>query len=169
MGYSTDFSGRLTVTPPLNPAETAYLTAYAATRHQPRRSGPYTVAFDPAVPDASDDPDETDCGPDPDLPNLWCDFRPTEDGTAIVWDGTEKTYSAEAWIRHLVDTFLRPGARLAAELAHPVPGRAYPHHLREFTFDHTVTGTLRAQGANPDDTWRIDVTDNRVTATRTGA
>lgn len=119
MGYSTDFSGRLTVTPPLNAAEVAYLTAYAATRHQPRRSGPYTLAPDPEAPDVVGDPDVTDHGRDPELPNLWCDFRPTQDGTAIVWDGTEKTYSAEEWIRHLVDTFLRPGARLAAELDPP--------------------------------------------------
>ncbi|UGQ13596.1 hypothetical protein LO772_08325 [Yinghuangia sp. ASG 101] len=167
MGYSTDFSGRLTVTPPLNAAEVAYLTAYAATRHQPRRSGPYTLAPDPEAPDVVGDPDVTDHGRDPELPNLWCDFRPTQDGTAIVWDGTEKTYSAEEWIRHLVDTFLRPGARLAAELAAPVPGRAYPPHLRAFTFDHTVTGTLHARGARLGDTWRIDVADNHVTATRT--
>ncbi|UGQ10532.1 hypothetical protein LO772_27355 [Yinghuangia sp. ASG 101] len=167
MGYSTTFTGCLEITPPLNPAEIAYLTAYAGTRHQPRRSGPYTLAADPADPNAFGDPDVTDHRPDPHAPNLWCDFAPTEDGTAIVWNGAEKTYSAEEWIRHLIDTFLRPGSHVAAELAAPVPGRAYPPELAGFTFDHSVTGTLHAQGDRPDDTWSIDVADNQVTAIRT--
>lgn len=166
MGYSTDFTGRLEIRPPLNAHETAYLTAYAETRHQPRRSGPYTVAADPHNPNAIGDADVTDHGPDPELPNIWCDWQPTPDGTALVWNGAEKSYSAPEWIAYLIDTFLRPAAALIRELAHPVPGRTYPPQLAAFTFDHTVTGTIHAQGAGEHDRWRITVTDNQVHVTR---
>lgn len=163
MGYSTDFAGRLEIRPPLNAHETAYLTAYAETRHQPRRSGPYTVAADPHNPNAIGDPDVTDH--DRDLPNIWCDWQPTPDGTALAWNGTEKSYSAPEWIAYPIDTFLRPGAALHRELAHPVPGHTYPPQLAAFTFDHTLNGLIQAQGQQPDHRYRITVTDNEVHVT----
>ena len=33
-----------------------------------------------------------------------------------------------------------------------------------FTFDHTVNGTIEAQGEDPDDAWTLTVTENVVTA-----
>ncbi|MET7425485.1 hypothetical protein [Dactylosporangium sp. NPDC005555] len=39
MGYETWFTGRITVTPPLNPAEIGYLTRFSLTRRIHRSKG----------------------------------------------------------------------------------------------------------------------------------
>ncbi len=155
MGYYTSFTGRVSVTPPLNPAETSYLQQFAQSRRMNRTKGPYFV-------------EGTGCGgqgydsdiieynePDPSQPSLWCQWRPADDGGAIEWDGGEKFYNSAEWMVYLIDHFLRPGAHANGS---PVDPR-----LRSFTFDHTVNGVIHAQGDEPDDTWRLEVHDNVVT------
>ena len=44
MGYNTDYSGSVTVEPPLNDAEIRYLQAFSETRHVVREEGPYFVS-----------------------------------------------------------------------------------------------------------------------------
>ena len=41
-------------------------------------------------------------------PGLWCQWVPTEDGTAIVWDEGEKFYNYVEWIKYLLNNFLKP-------------------------------------------------------------
>jgi hypothetical protein len=41
-------------------------------------------------------------------PGLWCQWVPSEDGQAIEWDGGEKFYEYEAWLRYIVENFLKP-------------------------------------------------------------
>src|SRR5262249_30838871 len=41
-------------------------------------------------------------------PGLWCDWAPTADGTAIVWNGAEKFYRYVEWLRYLIEHFLAP-------------------------------------------------------------
>ncbi len=43
MGYTTEFAGHITITPPLNAEEIAYLTKFANTRRMARTKGPYYV------------------------------------------------------------------------------------------------------------------------------
>ena len=43
MGYTTDFSGHVTVEPPLNDVEVAFLSKFAETRRMDREEGPYFV------------------------------------------------------------------------------------------------------------------------------
>lgn len=162
MGYTTDFDGSVQITPPLNPHEIAYLLKFSASRRMARERGPYFV-------DGSGffgqdrDPDITDYNqPPPGQPELWCQWEPTEDGSAIQWNGTEKFYSADEWMAYLIDTFLKPGAALQAELANPVDGRDYPEDFRHFTFDHDVNGVINAQGEDAEDKWRLVVTSNAV-------
>jgi hypothetical protein len=82
MGYTTNFEGTITVNPPLNAAEAAYLREFADRRH-----------------------DDT-----PSVPSFYCQWVPTDDGAGIEWDQGEKFYEAEEWMRYLVDHFLKDGA-----------------------------------------------------------
>ncbi|MGX7670363.1 hypothetical protein [Plantactinospora sp. DSM 117369] len=165
MGYETWFTGRVSISPPLNPAEVRYLTRFAEVRHMHRTKGPYFVdgggyAGQDIEPDVLDGGSE----PPPGQPGLWCQWVPSEDGCTLGWDEEEKFYDAERWMAYLVDTFLKPGATLAGELAAPLPERVYAEEFAEFTFDHVVNGVIEAQGDEPDDRWRLELRDNVVYA-----
>jgi hypothetical protein len=70
---------------------------------------------------------------------------------ALEWDGGEKFYESAEWMKYLIDQFLRPGA-----VAEGQPG------FEAFTFDHVCNGVIEAQGEDPDDKWKLIVTDNVV-------
>ncbi len=162
MGYSTDFDGQVTVTPPLNAHEVAYLRKFSDSRRMDRKNGPYFIGSGDFGQDH--DADIRDYNrPPTEQPGLWCNWEPTEDGTAIQWNGSEKFYDSPDWMAYLIDTFLKPGATVAAEMANPVPGRVYPEEFGHFTSDHTVDGTIDAQGDDPEDRWQLVVTANVVT------
>lgn len=159
MGYNTRFDGRVVVTPPLNPREISYLTRFAQSRRMLQTEGPYYVGGgSPWAPDVLDSN-----RPPEDQPGLWCEWLPTDDGTAIVVDEeTEKFYDADRWMLYLIVTFLGPEATVARELQDPVPGRDYPEELAHFTFDHVLNGVLEAHGEYEEDVWRLIVRDNQV-------
>lgn len=157
MGYDTAFDGKVTVKPPLNEHEIAYLTAFSRSRRMEWRTGPYRVDGDDSDPDVING-DE----PPSEQPGLWCKWVPVENGTAIAWNGEEKFYFATEWMRYLIDTFLRPGAALQHELVRPVEGRVYPEALAHFTFDHEMKGVIKAKGEERGDRWRIVVRCNKV-------
>ena len=166
MGYNTDFTGQVTISPTLNPHEIDYLQRFAATRHVHRRKGPYVVEGAGSAEESLDSGVISDSQPTRGLLNPWCKWEPTADGTAITWNGEEKFYDAEHWLAYLVDTFLKPDAVVARERDSPVPDRVYPAALAEFTFDHVVTGLIEAEGEEPDDRWRIEVRENTVYVVR---
>lgn len=162
MGYTTDFTGHVTVTPPLNPHEIAYLTKFGTTRRMRRGNGPYFVDGT-GYASQGKDADIEDYNQQPaDQPGLWCGWVPTEDGVGIEWNGVEKFYRSEEWMAYLIDTFLKPGATVQQELAAPVTGRVYADEFRHFTFDHQVNGVIEAQGEDSDDRWDLVVQDNAV-------
>ncbi len=164
MGYTTDFEGSVTVEPPLNVHEIAYLRKFAQTRRMARTLGPYHVDGLGSFGQGQDADVLNYNQPPEEQPGLWCDWEPTEDGTGIEWNGTEKFYNSVEWMRYLIDTFLKPSATVrnaATEERHL--GWFYPAEFAHFTFDHVVNGTIAAQGEDPDDTWRLVVTDNVVT------
>lgn len=165
MGYTTEFEGQVTVTPPLNPHEIAYLRQFSESRRMSRTNGPYFIGS--GFRGQGVEPDIRDYNsPPPGQPGLWCEWVPTEDGSAIEWDGGEKFYASEEWMTYLIDTFLKPGAALASELGALVPGRVYPSEFAHFTFDHELNGVIDAQGEAADDRWRLMVTGNEVTVQR---
>lgn len=64
-------------------------------------------------------------------PGLWCQWRPTEDRMHIEWDGGEKFYHYEEWIKYINETILIPrGYILSGEV-----------HWRGEDFNDT--GTIR--------------------------
>lgn len=151
MGYTTEFTGQIAISPPLNPTEIAYLNKFSETRRMERGNGPYFVegtgfagqGRDGDVIDFNRPPEEQ--------PGLWCQWVPTEDGAALEWNQGEKFYCAPEWMTYLINHFLKPGAWTA-----PLP------EFATFTFDHTLDGVINAQGEEPDDAWQLVVMNNIV-------
>lgn len=157
MGYTTEFEGDVTVDPPLNPFEVAYLRKFNETRRMDRTRGPYFVEGTGDL-GQNRDADITDYNTPPaGQPSLWCGWTVTEDGTRIIWDGVEKFTEAEMWMGYLIDHFVKPGAH-----AQVYSGPDRPAEFAHFTFDHTLNGTIRAQGEIPSDLWFLRVCDNGV-------
>lgn len=107
MGYHTDYQGRVDIDPPLSPEIVATLKKFNDTRHE--------GAGYPAV---------------------WCPWRPTANGTGLLWDGREKPYEGEAWMRYLIN--------------------------RYFAGKHVLNGRFEAQGDEEDDHWLLIVENNQV-------
>lgn len=171
MGYTTDFSGEVEVVPPLNDAERDYLTRFNHSRRMARDRGPYYAQPGDNFGqggwsnERKTDPQTSDVteynGPPAGQPGLWCQWTPTEDGSAITWDGGEKFYDSAEWMVYLIDHFLKPGAVVQGLIA------SHDDHVTDeafasFTFDHVLNGTIDAQGEESDDRWQLVVTDNRV-------
>lgn len=145
MGYTTDFEGSIIVDPPLSEKEMEFLIEFAKTRHMQRKRGPYFVDGKYGHGDNSDVPDYNQHGEG--KPGLWCHWVPTDDGKFLVWDGGEKFYDAEEWMAYLINHFLKPG------------------HIADLPFlgEHTLNGTILAQGEEIRDRWHLIVRDNEVT------
>lgn len=162
MGYTTDFTGEIKVSPPLNEAEISYLRDFNESRRMHRTKGPY-YAHPGSNMGQGHEADVLNYNrPGPEQPELWYQWVPTEDGTAIEWDGGEKFYSPVEWMEYLIDTFLRPGATVQRELNDPVEGRYYDPRFAHFTFDHQLNGRIEAQGEEVGDYWRLLVKNNQV-------
>lgn len=148
MGYSTEFTGSVTVTPPLNAHEIAYLMEFADSRRHQRPEGPYSVKDYGYGQLPGNDINERPEG----QPSHWCNWEPVQEGTGIGWNRAEKFYDGDIWMRYLIDHFLKAGAAVQG-----VPG------FEEFTFDHVVNGEIAAQGDAEEDQWTLAVRDNVVT------
>ncbi|WP_433791208.1 hypothetical protein [Actinoplanes sp. CA-252034] len=155
MGYDTEFTGQVTIVPPLNPHEVEYLDRFAETRHESRAAGPFVVSGNGLEPGEMYGGGE----PGPEHPGYWCKWVPTAAGDALIWSGGEKFYDAEIWLAYLVETFLAPGAEIRGDL--PATWLR-PAVFEHFTCDHVLNGVITAEGDEEDDRWRIEVRDNVV-------
>jgi hypothetical protein len=108
MGYTTEFDGSVSISPPLNAHEIAYLRKFAASRRMDRARGPYFVDGSGPFGQGHDDDIRDFNKPPAGQPGLWCWWEPTKDGTAIKWNGVEKFYNSEEWMTYLIDLFLKP-------------------------------------------------------------
>ena len=153
MGYHTEFSGSVNVTPPLNEAEIAFLRKFNETRRMNRTKGPYYVG---GTGDLGQD-HESDVtnfnSPPPGQPGLLCHWIPNKDGTEIEWDGGEKFYSADIWMQYIISHFLAPAAVAKSELPF-------------LQANHTVNGEIDAEGEESGDVWKLVVKDNKVAVKR---
>ena len=73
-------------------------------------------------------------------PGLYCQWVPSGDGMAIVWNGGEKFYNYVPWLTYLLEHFLRP-------------------------WGYVVNGRMTWQGEVPSDEGTITVRENVVQAT----
>ncbi len=124
MGYTTEFEGRFTVTPPLRLEHAAYLLKFSNGRRVQRDEKKTAELPDPereAVgllvgPEGAfyvgDDAARTGVvnynRPPKGQPGLWCNWAPTSDGSGLEWNGAEKFYHFEEWLEYLTDQFLTP-------------------------------------------------------------
>lgn len=167
MGYTTEFEGRINIEPPLNPHEIDYLTRFSESRRMDRTNGPYYIGGGSMG--QAHEADIIDYNrPHSSQPGLWCNWVPTPDGTALVWDGMEKFYDSVEWMIYLINYFLRPDA-ITSPTGHmeivPAGSRPLPEEFRHFTYDHILSGVIHAQGEEDDDEWLLHVMDNRVVRT----
>ena len=174
MGYSTDFLGHIDISPPLNPSEVEYLTAFGESRRWDRPGGPYEVPDNPRL-DAVvlGDPDPVtgvpsvrapvSAGSDdherfnrtaPGQPQLHCQWIPCPSGCCLSYDGHEKFYEPTAWMRYLIDHFIKPGAAAS---------RSGLECFEQFTFDHEMNGVVAACRRDTRRLWVIEVDSNVVT------
>jgi hypothetical protein len=70
-------------------------------------------------------------------PGLWCQWNPSDDGTEIVWDGSEKFYNYVEWLEYLIANFLKP-------------------------WGYKVNGMVEWKGEDSQDIGVIEVVDNVV-------
>lgn len=158
MGYHTDFYGEFNLDKPLTQAHKNYLNAFANTRRMARKQSVAAKLDDPlriavGLPIGKEGGyfvgGKGMCGQDEDdsiteynnpplgQPSLWCQWLPNQEGTAIVWDYSEKFYEYVAWIDYLIKHFLKP-------------------------WGYTVNGEVEWQGEERDDRGMIVVVNNVV-------
>ncbi|MDP9904740.1 hypothetical protein [Arthrobacter bambusae] len=147
MGYNTYFSGTLTVTPPLNEHERAYLEDFAGTRQTDPDHGPLVV--DKSWSFGGNTPHDG-------KPEIWCHWVADDDGN-LVWDEGEKTYNHDQWLVWIIEHLFGPESRAyVGEHLNNDP------RLVHFTHDHVVDGIVEARGEDFDDMWRIKAVHNVV-------
>lgn len=149
MGYTTYFDGAVSIHPPLNPEEVAFINKFSETRRMNRELGPYYVDGTGSFGQGHDS-DIIDFNSPPEgQPGLWCHWVVNEEGTEIKWDGGEKFYHAELWMAYIIKHFLQPNCE----------GK---HNLPFLQANHFVNGTIEAQGEDHNDRWLLVVDDNMV-------
>lgn len=99
MSCDMAFRGEFAVQPPLRSGHLAYLWVFNRTRHMKR---------DPAITTSVNDPVVERNTPPEAQPGLPCNWTPSEDGAALVWDGHRKFVDWEPWLCYLIDHFLKP-------------------------------------------------------------
>lgn len=160
MGYTTDFRGEFEISPPLQEKHRDYLNAFAYIRHMGRDVGKLKDMPDPKriavnMPlgkegeyyvGSSDDQQYGQFNDGTILdhnqqastqPGLWCQWVPTEDGTALVWDEGEKFYNYIEWLEYIIENFMKP-------------------------WGYTLNGEVLWQGEGFSDIGKIKVNDNNV-------
>lgn len=153
MGFTTDFIGHIDVTPSLNEAEQAYLSAFSLTRHDDREEGPYYVSPNPYADQGSPDPERAKRLA-PGQPQIWCRWVPCWGGCCLALDGEEKIYQPTRWLAYLAQHFLVPDAEASRS------GLAV---FDDFTFDHRLDGLVVGCRRDNKQLFAIRVEDSVIT------
>ncbi len=160
MGYTTEFRGKMEITPPLSVAQLHYVNKFSNTRRMKRDAAKAAPLADPIGKAINMPIGEEACyfvggsgfaGQDDDAsvidhntppvgqPGLWCQWVVTEDGRYLQWYGTEKFYNYVEWMRYLIEHFFQP-------------------------WGCTLNGEIEWQGEKEDDIGAIKVKGNVVTS-----
>lgn len=124
MGYTTDFEGQIKLSKPLTEEQAHYLLKFAETRRMGRNASlcqnfddpmremvglPIGVEGEFCVFDYGRNEDKTVIDhnrPPSTQPGLWCQWIPSDDSSALVWDGGEKFYYYFEWLTYIHDNML---------------------------------------------------------------
>lgn len=147
MGYTTDFTGSISIDPPLNEEEIEYLKKFRGTRRMNCSQGPYYVDRGGDYGQDSNDKGIVSYNQPPLCqPSLWCQWIPTDNGESMVWDEGEKFYESVEWMQYLIDHFIGLSSAAKDELT--------------FLMPHKLSGRIEAQGEEYGDRWVLVVEDN---------
>lgn len=138
MGYTTDFYGSFKFDRAIEQKHADYLRAFASTRRMKRNSEVAEIFADavrlaaglPIGPEggyyvgSTDDYGQTDDTsvvdhnrPPAGQPGLWCQWTVSDDNTELEWDGGEKFYFYEEWLKYLIAHFISKwGYKLSGEV-----------------------------------------------------
>jgi hypothetical protein len=148
MGYTTDFNGSFSLNKKLDDKLHAYLVKFNETRRMKRKledkygiDGEFYVDGDGYAGQDRDDSIIDYNKPPITQPGLWCQWRPSDDGTFIEWDGGEKFYEYENWIVYIVQNFLAPNG-------------------------YVLNGTIEFQGEDDSDFGELIMIDNVLHVSR---
>lgn len=154
MGYDTQFDGKFTLDKPLELKHFNYLNAFSGMRHT-KRNCEKTRKLDDPIRNAvnypvgregefyvggSEDNGSVidDNNPPESQPSLWCDWVPSEDGTAIEHNCGEKFCNYIEWIQYLLENFL-------------------------IGWGYKVNGSVKWQGEEINDRGIIQIKNNKIT------
>ncbi len=144
MGYNTEFSGRFALNKKLDTEIHSFLSKLSKTRRMKRSLPPeygvegefyvdgkglYGQDHESSVVDFNRPPSTQ--------PSLWCQWRPSDNGLFIQWDGSEKFYNYVEWIEYIIDNILKPNG-------------------------YYLNGDVSFQGEDPNDNGIISIKDNIV-------
>lgn len=138
MGYTTDFEGVIELDKPLTEEDNDFLMKFSGCRRMVRNicEHQYGIEGEWFVNDESTGVKDYNKPPKT-QPGLWCQWKPTDDGKGIEWDGGEKFYESETWMKYLIEGFLKPKG-------------------------YKCNGEILAQGEEIHDRWRLIVKNNKV-------
>lgn len=148
MGFSTEYLGFVTITPPLNRAEAEWLTGFADWGGLPD-GDPFRLPMNPraAIAQAFRDRGGSMSSPGG-IPSGVYDWRVCEHGDRIMWRRMEKSNDAEQALSFLVDHYLGHSAK-AKNSDNP--------DFADFTFDHHLDGVVAGQRDDTDELFLLRV------------
>lgn len=108
MGYSTDFEGRLNITPQLSKNLVSFLQDFSKTRRVARNvDDKYGVEGEFYIKDDSEGVINVNQPPRT-QPGLWCGWTVDDEGMHLCWDESEKFYDYVEWLHYLINNFFAP-------------------------------------------------------------
>ena len=165
MGYTTDFNGEFKFSRPLTVKEKKYLNTFSKTRrmcrdvnkimelHKGKHGNPHPLddtaegiygkqgeyfAKDDGNFGQNDDTTVLNHNGPGNMPGLWCQWEPDEDGKHLRWDNGEKFYNYVEWLKFLIEHFFNK-------------------------WGVSINGECEWAGESSDDLGKIMVKDNIVT------
>lgn len=159
MGYTTNFQGKIEITPPMHTAHVNYINKFSETRRMKRNAdlalnlpdptreaanlpigeqaeyfvgglGVYGQGNDPSILDNNKPPASQ--------PGLWCQWEVSEDGKYLQWNECEKFYDYVEWLEYLIRHFFK-------------------------TWNYTLNGEIKWQGEEVGDFGVISCKENVIT------
>lgn len=114
MGYTTDFYGTFNLDRKLSEDDYKFLVKLNETRRMARNVEGYGIEGEFYVDGGGMLGQDSESNiinynqPPKTQPGLWCQWRPTSDGTGIEWDGMEKFYNYVEWLEYIINSILAP-------------------------------------------------------------
>lgn len=145
MGYQTDFVGYLEVAPALNDREITLINRISGSIFIDRPTGALRVADE--VTELAESVRKLEAA----MPRGWSNWSACPQGCCLSYDGGDKANHMVPWLKHLMATFLVPGATAAG-----LPG------FEELTCDHVLNGMVVGSRRDNRELYSITVRDNAV-------